>query len=233
VRTLQRDNGSIWWVVTDVCTALGVSNPSKACERLTADEKDTLTLSDTVGRPHETLLVNEPGLYRLIMRSRKKAAEAFQHWVFHEVLPQIRMTGAYGQPVVPQVQNPILQTLIDNMIQLDRTEQLARQAEKAARRAEDKADMALAEIRVMTLEDFVLSNGLLRQLPRVQWPIYVAWLKDFCQAYTLVVRKDPVPGRPWEMENVYPITALGALLRHEQTRPRQVDLLRLHEGSLP
>ena len=90
--------------------------------------------------------------------------------------------------------------------------------------------MALAEIRTMTLEEFVLSNGLLHQLPRPQWSNYARWLTDFCQAYVLTIRKEPVPGRPWEYENVYPITALGALLRHEQTRPRQVALVRPQES---
>src|SRR5882672_2735676 len=96
VRTMQHADGTTWWVAADVCAVLGLSNPSKACERLRSDERDALTLSYTPGGPQETLLVNEPGLYRLIMRSRKKEAEAFQHWVFHEVLPQIRKTGSYG-----------------------------------------------------------------------------------------------------------------------------------------
>jgi hypothetical protein len=126
-----------------------------------------------------------------------------------------------------------MQAQIAMMTQIDHAEHRALMAEQTAGRAEAKANMALAEVRMMTLEDFVLSNGSLRQLPRVEWPAYVAWLKDFCQAYTLVVRKDPVPGRAWEMENVYPITALGALLRHEQTRPRQVTLLHPVAEALP
>jgi phage anti-repressor protein len=118
-------------------------------------------------------------------------------------------------------------------VEAEQARREARAAKSAAAQAENKADLALAEVRMMTLEDFVLSNGLLRQLPRAQWPGYVAWLKDFCQAYSLAIRKDPVPGRSWETENAYPLTALGALLRHEQTRPRQVTLIHPRERNVP
>jgi prophage antirepressor-like protein len=224
VRTLQHTDGTTWWVAADVCAVLDIRNVSHACARLKDHEKDIVS-NDTPGGDQDILIVSEPGLYRLIMGSRKKEAEAFQHWVFHEVLPQIRKTGAYGQPAQPVVQNQALQAIINMAVQLDRTEQRAIIAETTAIRAEDKADMALAEVRMMTFEDFVMANGLLRQLPQQHWPGYAQWLKAFCQSHGLSIRKDPVPGRPWEGENVYPVTALGALLRHEQTRPRQVALL--------
>jgi prophage antirepressor-like protein len=116
IRTMPHVDGSTWWALTDVCVPLGIRNPSQAAERLKESEKDTLCLIDSVGRPHEILLVNEPGLYRLIMRSRKKEAETFQHWVFHEVLPQIRKTGSYGQPPTPAVINPEHQLMIDMIV---------------------------------------------------------------------------------------------------------------------
>ena len=223
VRTTQRPDGTTWWVAADVCAVLDIRNVSHACARLKDHEKGIVT-NDTPGGDQDILIVSEPGLYRLIMGSRKPEAEAFQHWVFHEVLPEIRRTGSYGKPTTPAVHNQEIQVLIDTLVRLDRTEQMAQRADATAVRAEGKADMALAEVRTMTLEDFITANGLLRQLPRAQWSGYTTWLKDFCQAWGLTIRKDPVPGRLWKDENYYPVTALNALVHYEQTRPRQGDL---------
>lgn len=96
IRVLVENDGP-WWVLTDVCRALGISNPSDAAGRLEEDERKalpraTLGLTDG-GAP--MILVNEPGLYRFIMRSDKPEAKRFQRWVFHEVLPAIRKTGSF------------------------------------------------------------------------------------------------------------------------------------------
>ncbi len=89
VRTLNVD-GEIWWVAKDVCDVLEL-NPT-ATRRLDDDEKRTLRL--TQGGP-ERNMINEPGLYTLILKSKKPAAKKFKRWIVHEVLPQIRKTGSY------------------------------------------------------------------------------------------------------------------------------------------
>ncbi|MDR1208310.1 MAG: phage antirepressor KilAC domain-containing protein [Holosporales bacterium] len=89
VRTVQI-NGETWWVLKDVCDALGLSNPTVIAERLDEDEKAKLDLGF-----HEANIINESGLYRVIMRSDKPSAKPFTRWVTHEVLPQIRKHGAY------------------------------------------------------------------------------------------------------------------------------------------
>jgi anti-repressor protein len=89
VRIVQKD-GEPWWVLKDVCDILGLSNPTVIAERLDEDEKAKLNLGF-----HETNLVNESGLYRVIMRSDKPNAKPFTRWVTHDVLPQIRKHGAY------------------------------------------------------------------------------------------------------------------------------------------
>lgn len=81
-------------VATDVCSILGIKDTSDAVKSLPDNEKGTVTIR-TPGGVQEVLTVNEPGLYRLIFRSRKPEAEAFKNWVFHEVLPSIRKTGMY------------------------------------------------------------------------------------------------------------------------------------------
>ena len=88
-------NGEPWFVAADVCKALDIENNRKATNRLDDDEKNTVTLSDgNRGNPNTTI-VNEAGLYSLVLGSRKPEAKAFKRWITHEVLPTIRKTGGY------------------------------------------------------------------------------------------------------------------------------------------
>lgn len=89
--------GEPWFVAADVCRILEIGNPSQALTRLDEDER---TLISNEGR--EINAVSEPGLYGLILGSRKPEARAFKRWVTHEVLPQIRRTGRYGEYSLPQ-----------------------------------------------------------------------------------------------------------------------------------
>lgn len=95
LRTLTDGAGEPWFVAKDVCDILGLENSRKATAELDSDEKNTVTISDGIaGNPNKTI-ISEPGLYRLVMKSRKPEAKEFQRWVTHEVLPQIRRTGGY------------------------------------------------------------------------------------------------------------------------------------------
>lgn len=85
-----------WWVLADVCRVLGLGNPTKVSNRLDDDEKNTLTLREgNKGNPNMTI-INESGLYNVILRSDKPKAKEFKRWVTHEVLPAIRKHGAYA-----------------------------------------------------------------------------------------------------------------------------------------
>lgn len=95
LRTLTDENGDPWFVAKDVCDILEISNNRDAISQLDNDEKNTVVISDGIpGNPNKTI-ISEPGLYKLIMRSRKPEAKEFQRWVTHEVLPTIRKTGGY------------------------------------------------------------------------------------------------------------------------------------------
>lgn len=95
VRTLTKD-GEIWFVAKDVCDALGIGNSRKAVSSLDDDEKNTVTISDgTSGNPNMTV-INEPGLYSLVLRSRKPEAKKFKRWITHDVIPSIRQKGFYA-----------------------------------------------------------------------------------------------------------------------------------------
>ena len=94
VRTMVID-GSPWFVAKDVCECLDINNSRQALARLDSDEKNTVILNDgTPGNP-EKGIVNEYGLYSLVLSSRKPSAKAFKRWITHEVIPTIRKHGAY------------------------------------------------------------------------------------------------------------------------------------------
>ena len=94
IRTCQVNN-QIIFVGKDVAQALGYSDPQKAI-KMHVDDEDKLTRQIVVsGQNRNTIVINESGLYSLILSSKLPQAKAFKHWVTSEVLPQIRMTGGY------------------------------------------------------------------------------------------------------------------------------------------
>lgn len=101
VRAMMIDSEP-WWVALDVCSALGLSDPRKSIGLLDEDERNTVPVTDSLGRQQQTYIINEPGLYSLILRSRKPEAKAFKRWITREVLPQIRKHGRYEAAPTPQ-----------------------------------------------------------------------------------------------------------------------------------
>lgn len=91
VRTIVKD-GEPWFVAADVCRALEHSNVTIAMDRLDDDEKAKLNLGLSGG---DTNCVNEPGLYTLVLGSRKPQAKEFRRWITHDIVPTIRKTGGY------------------------------------------------------------------------------------------------------------------------------------------
>ena len=98
LRVIDRD-GEPWFVAKDVRVALSLGNIASSIAILDDDEKGLHTV-DTPGGPQPVTIVNESGLYSLILRSRKPEAKAFKKWVTSEVLPTIRKTGGYMAPSV-------------------------------------------------------------------------------------------------------------------------------------
>ena len=96
VRTVQV-NGEPWFVLADVCKVLEISNSRNISSRLEPDEKG-VTLVDTLGGTQQMTIINESGLYTVILRSDKPQAKPFRKWVTSEVLPSIRKHGAYMTP---------------------------------------------------------------------------------------------------------------------------------------
>ena len=104
IRTAVID-GEPWFVAVDVCRALEIVNSRDALTRIDEDEKG-VALTDTPGGKQEVTTVNEPGLYSLVLGSRKPEAKAFKRWITHEVIPSIRKNGGYiaGQETMSDVE---------------------------------------------------------------------------------------------------------------------------------
>ena len=95
VRTVEI-NGTPWLVGKDVAVALGYAKPQNAISRhVDAEDQKVAPIQGTPGGEQEMLIINESGLYSLILSSKMPKAKAFKHWVTSEVLPAIHKTGAY------------------------------------------------------------------------------------------------------------------------------------------
>ena len=142
VRTILLD-GEPWFVAADVCKALEIGNNRAAVSRLDEDERAAVTITDTssngVTQNREMTVINEPGLYSLILTSRKPEAKAFKRWITHEVIPTIRRHGAYiAAPLLEQVANDpsLLFRLAEGLLrERERADALERELEYAAPKA--------------------------------------------------------------------------------------------------
>lgn len=101
IRALEID-GQPWFIGKDVAVALGYSNTRDAIKKhVDADDKGVANC-DTLGGRQKMTIINESGLYSLILGSDLESAKKFKHWVTSEVLPSIRKTGSYETPKVKE-----------------------------------------------------------------------------------------------------------------------------------
>lgn len=135
IRVVEKD-GEPWFVAVDVCDILGLSNPTIAVSRLDKDERAKFNL----GRQGDSTIVNEPGLYTLILGSRKPEAKAFKRWITHDIIPSIRKYGVYMTPekLEEAICNP--DTIIEICMQLKLEQERRKQVEAENRQIKPKAD---------------------------------------------------------------------------------------------
>ena len=118
VRSILID-GNPFFIARDICLNLDIEDTSKAVSRLDGDEKLTRTLFVS-GQNRNVTLINESGLYSLVLTSRKDGAKKFKKWITSEVLPQIRKTGSYSDSAkLPQTFSEALQLAADQAKQLE------------------------------------------------------------------------------------------------------------------
>lgn len=98
VRTLTKD-GEPWFVGKDVAAALGYERPTKAIlDHVDDEDKDEVPIQDSIGRSQNTPIINESGLYSLVLSSKLPGAKQFKRWITSEVIPSIRKHGGYLTP---------------------------------------------------------------------------------------------------------------------------------------
>ena len=114
VRILDRD-GELWFVAKDVCKVLEIKLQANSTRYLDDDERGVCLINTPSGE-QEMTIINEPGLYSLILRSRKAEAKAFKRWITHDVLPSIRKTGAYLSPAITDRQVEALVTTLEQEV---------------------------------------------------------------------------------------------------------------------
>ena len=123
VRTVTIDDEP-WFVAADVCRALEIGNSRMATGGLD-DGEEGVGLIDAPGGHDELTIINEPGLYSLVLGSRKPEAKAFKRWITHEVIPALRKTGTYSLKPMSQLEiaKISLDMLIEQEKRLDSLEQ--------------------------------------------------------------------------------------------------------------
>lgn len=200
-------NGEIWFVAKDVCDALEIKNSRDALTRLDIDEKNTVVLTDGIGNPNKSV-VNEYGLYTLVLSSRKPEAKTFKRWVTHDVLPSIRKTGQYGN--LPQDYLSALKALVAS-------EEAKQRAEQELAIAQPKAnytDNVLSSEGYMTAtqiaKDYGKSAKWLNKLLHVegiqyksgnQWILYAKYAdKGYTVSGTCVVGDNSYVSTYWTQE---------------------------------
>ena len=141
IRTIEI-NGEPWFVASDICNALELSNTTSAVGRLDDDEKSKFNLGLSGG---ETNCVNEYGLYNLVLASRKENAKRFKRWITHEVIPTIRRTGGYR---VPQTPLEALQMTVEQIVE----------QEKRLNSFESRLDMIEAKNQTVPNEYFTIAG---------------------------------------------------------------------------
>ena len=125
VRTVVKDNEP-WFVAADVCRALEIDKTQT--RRLDDDEKGMCSIQ-TLGGEQETVVINEPGLYSLVLGSRKPEAKEFKRWITHEVIPSIRKHGMYATDEL--LANPDFAIQVFQELKAEREAKKALQAQNA------------------------------------------------------------------------------------------------------
>ena len=101
VRTIMI-SGEPWFVLADLCAVLGLGNPTMTARKVDPDALNRIEVTDSLGRQQTAVVVNEAGMYEVVIRSDKPEAVKFRRWITSEVLPEIRRIGSYGMaPTAP------------------------------------------------------------------------------------------------------------------------------------
>ncbi|RZB18390.1 phage antirepressor protein [Streptomyces sp. F001] len=161
VRSVIRD-GEPWWVAADVCAVLGYSRVADALRIPDADDLGTHFVRGHDGRERPAQIINEPGLYSLILRSHRPEAHAFKRWVTHEVLPEIRRTGRYAVARQEPTKLELARDLVAALEAQEAAEQRAAELEPSAAAWDTLAAEAVGDYSVREAAQLLSRDGCIR-----------------------------------------------------------------------
>ena len=150
-----------WLVGKDVAIALGYKEPEKAVREHVSDKFKGVSVLDTPGGKQKVVVINEAGMYKLVMRSKLESAEKFSDWVCEDVLPSIRKTGSYSVAPVES-----LAKSISELAAVER-EKLAVEREKLALARDNFATAQLLRDIASSSRDDVLRDKLIREATKI------------------------------------------------------------------
>jgi len=187
IRTEVRD-GMPWFVLKDICYILEIVNNRETYSRLDHDEKGVV-FTDTPGGKQEMQVVNEYGIYSLVLASRKPEAKAFKRWIIHEVIPSIRKTGSYSTGLTPT--EALLQS-VQLLAQQEVELKVVKKAQLKSQAALIEHEFALTTLDQRVTQEITLTTREQKQiqgavnsrahilgLPKLYRPIYGALKKQF------------------------------------------------------
>lgn len=184
VRTVRID-GDPWFVLSDLCSVLNLTTPAKVVSRLEDGMSSTHPIPDSLGRIQHMTIVNESGMYRVVLRSDKPEALAFQAWITDEVLPSIRRTGSYSLPGVTPTTTTSFETqarvldILKNIIAKDYLEAKARIV--AARAMGDTPEIE-ASARPLYVQDYMREQGVSSDSIKSYAPTFGKYVKKAYKA---------------------------------------------------
>lgn len=174
VRTILKD-GEPWFIAKDVCDVLEIANSRDAVSRIPDKDKMTVGLTDSHsgqrGGARSLTIISEAGLYRLVLRSDKPAAEPFIDWVTSEVLPTIRKTGSYGNISLPQTYEEALEELLKRV--------------KAERVLKEKSQKLIAENTELREKNLTQGLTIAHNRDNVRFALAVRQSESTCLVGTL------------------------------------------------
>lgn len=166
IRTLTID-GDPWFVGKDVAERLGYERPTKAVQdHIDSEDKDEVPIQDSIGRMQKTPIINESGLYSLVLSSKLPTAKAFKRWITSEVIPAIRKHGGYLAPekLEEALMNPDTLIRLATDLKAEREHRRALEAEKEANQPKvlfaDAVSASKTSILIGELAKLLKQNGV-------------------------------------------------------------------------
>lgn len=166
IRTLTID-GDPWFVGKDVAERLGYERPTKAVQdHIDSEDKDEVPIQDSIGRMQKTPIINESGLYSLVLSSKLPTAKAFKRWITSEVIPAIRKHGGYLTPdkLEEALMNPDTLIRLATDLKAEREHRRALEAEKEANQPKvlfaDAVSASKTSILIGELAKLLKQNGV-------------------------------------------------------------------------